>query len=124
MTDIVGRLREDQPGERHRHREARCDLGWLLDEAAAEIEQLRAARNEAIRQMSKAAQLAGWFQGAAPGIIAALETCADDLESEVSARYPEPIHPSQAGRRRRDLEPIAEARRMVKLLQVRMKDGG
>jgi len=66
------------------------------------------------------APFSGWFQGAVPGIIAALETCADDLEGEVNARYPEPIHPSQAGRQRRDLEPVVEARRMARLLRERI----
>ena len=43
MSDIVDRLRDDQPGERQCVREARMDLGGLLMEAAAEIERLRAA---------------------------------------------------------------------------------
>jgi len=43
MTDIVERLRDDQPGERQCVREARMDLGGLLMEAADEIEKLRAA---------------------------------------------------------------------------------
>jgi len=44
MSDIVERLRDDQPGERQRVREARMDLGCLLMEAADEIEKLRAER--------------------------------------------------------------------------------
>jgi len=43
MSDIVERLRDDQPGERQRVREARMDLGGLLMEAADEIEKLREA---------------------------------------------------------------------------------
>jgi hypothetical protein len=43
MSDIVERLRDDQPGERQCVREARMDLGCLLMEAADEIEKLRAA---------------------------------------------------------------------------------
>lgn len=46
MTDIVERLRDDQPGERQCVREARMDLGGLLMEAADEIEKLRAALEE------------------------------------------------------------------------------
>jgi hypothetical protein len=41
MSDIVERLRDDQPGERQCVREARMDLGCLLMEAADEIEKLR-----------------------------------------------------------------------------------
>jgi hypothetical protein len=41
MSDIVDRLRDDQPGERQCVREARMDLGGLLMEAADEIEKLR-----------------------------------------------------------------------------------
>lgn len=43
MSDIVERLRDDQPGERQAKREARMELGGLLMEAADEIEKLRAA---------------------------------------------------------------------------------
>ncbi len=46
MSDIVDRLRDDQPGERQCVREARMDLGGLLMEAADEIEKLRAALTE------------------------------------------------------------------------------
>jgi hypothetical protein len=42
MSDIVKRLRDDQPGDRQCVREARMDLGGLLMEAADEIEKLRA----------------------------------------------------------------------------------
>lgn len=48
MSDIVERLRDDQPGERQCVREARMDLGGLLMEAADEIERLR-AENEKLR---------------------------------------------------------------------------
>ena len=40
MTDLVDRLRNDQPGERQPVREARMELGGLLTEAANEIESL------------------------------------------------------------------------------------
>jgi hypothetical protein len=43
MTDIVERLRSDGEDERQRFRESRCTLAPLLNEAAAEIERLRAA---------------------------------------------------------------------------------
>ncbi len=46
MSDIVERLRDDQPGERQCVREARMELGGLLMEAADEIEKLRAALTE------------------------------------------------------------------------------
>jgi hypothetical protein len=48
MSDIVERLRDDQPGERQCVREARMDLGGLLMEAADEIEKLR-AENKKLR---------------------------------------------------------------------------
>lgn len=41
MSDIVERLRDDQPGERQAKREARMELGGLLMEASDEIEKLR-----------------------------------------------------------------------------------
>jgi low affinity Fe/Cu permease len=50
MSDIVERLRDDQPGERQCVREARMDLGGLLMEAANEIERLRAALRDIARQ--------------------------------------------------------------------------
>lgn len=43
MTDILERLQSDGEGERQQFREARATLGSLLNEAAAEIERLRAA---------------------------------------------------------------------------------
>jgi vacuolar-type H+-ATPase subunit H len=59
MSDIVERLRDDQPGERQCVREARMDLGGLLMEAADEIKKLRAAlqssRSDALEE---AAQIA------------------------------------------------------------------
>jgi len=50
MSDIVERLRDDQPGERQCVREERMDLGGLLMEAANEIERLRAALRDIARQ--------------------------------------------------------------------------
>jgi hypothetical protein len=49
MSDIVDRLRDDQPGERQCVREARMDLGGLLMEAADEIERLRAVLEKLAR---------------------------------------------------------------------------
>ena len=46
MTDIVERLRSDGEDERQRFRESRCTLAPLLNEAAAEVERLRAALQE------------------------------------------------------------------------------
>jgi hypothetical protein len=43
MTDLVERLRSDGEDERQRFRESRCTLAPLLNEAAADIERLRAA---------------------------------------------------------------------------------
>ena len=54
MSDIVERLRDDQPGERQAKREARMELGGLLMEAADEIEKLRAA----LREIKKRTQYA------------------------------------------------------------------
>lgn len=65
MSDIVERLRDDQPGERQCVREARMDLGGLLIEAADEIEKLR-AENEKLRTVMQ------WLQ--------------DDLKKSI-ARY-------------------------------------
>jgi hypothetical protein len=45
MTDIVEKLRSDGEDERQRFRESRCTLAPLLNEAAAEIERLRAMLN-------------------------------------------------------------------------------
>lgn len=43
MSDLIQRLRADElPGESQAKREARMELGRLLDEAADEIERLRA----------------------------------------------------------------------------------
>ena len=50
MSDIVDRLRDDQPGERQCVREARMDLGCLLMEAADEIEKLRAWVNKMLQE--------------------------------------------------------------------------
>ena len=47
MTDIVERLRSDGEDERQRFRESRCTLAPLLNEAAAEIERLRAEGDKA-----------------------------------------------------------------------------
>jgi hypothetical protein len=54
MTDLVERLRDDQPGERQPVREARMELGGLLTEAANEIEALR-ADNKRLRESLGAA---------------------------------------------------------------------
>lgn len=54
MNDIVERLRDDQPNDRQRQREARMDLGGLLMEAADEIEKLRAERDELKNKLSEA----------------------------------------------------------------------
>lgn len=53
MSDIVERLRDDQPGERQAKREARMELGGLLMEAADEIEKLRAALRGLIEYVEK-----------------------------------------------------------------------
>ena len=47
MTDLVERLRSDGEDERQRFRESRCTLAPLLNEAAAEIERLRAEGDKA-----------------------------------------------------------------------------
>jgi len=84
MTDIVERLRDDQPGERQCVREARMDLGGLLMEAADEIEKLRAA----------------------------LKECADDLEAEITHRYGGmvPKYPRERLKRDQDMAPVIKAR--------------
>jgi hypothetical protein len=56
MSDIVVRLRDDQPGERQREREARMDLGGLLTEAADEIEKLRADNTRLRESLGAAAR--------------------------------------------------------------------
>lgn len=42
----------------------------------------------------------------------ALRECADDLESEVEARYA-PLHPAMEHRYRRDMEPVRKARALL-----------
>ena len=49
MSDLIERLRDDQPGERQAVCEARMELGGLLTEAANEIEALR-ANNTRLRE--------------------------------------------------------------------------
>ena len=46
MSDLVERLRSDGEDERQRFRESRCTLAPLLNEAAAEIERLRAREKD------------------------------------------------------------------------------
>ncbi len=43
----------------------------------------------------------------------ALLECAGDLEDEILARYPEPVHPSQARRKQRDMETVRMARNLA-----------
>jgi len=88
------------------------------DEVTAIVE----GRNQAIRLMSETSRAYGWWTGMAPGIITALKDCADELEAEVNARYPEPIHPSRAGRMRRDLEPVIQARHVASAIAKNMYD--
>ena len=72
MSDIVDRLRDDQPGERQCVREARMDLGGLLMEAAAEIEKLRAENERLTNNARSDARLLAAYhkwcdmQGCAP----------------------------------------------------------
>jgi len=87
MSDIVDRLRDDQPGERQCVREARMDLGGLLMEAADEIEKLRAA----------------------------LKECADDLEEEINGKYrgSQNIYIHEMHRFDRDMAPVTNARKLL-----------
>lgn len=48
--DIVDDLRKDAYGERQSIREARMELGGLLEDAANEIERLRKSRNEILEE--------------------------------------------------------------------------
>jgi hypothetical protein len=48
--DIVDDLRKDAYGERQSIREARIELGGLLEDAANEIERLRKSRNEILEE--------------------------------------------------------------------------
>ena len=43
----------------------------------------------------------------------ALRECADDLEAEVNARYGNPPHHAEEGRRNRDMEPVLTARAVL-----------
>jgi predicted component of type VI protein secretion system len=83
VSDIVERLRDDQPGERQAKREARMELGGLLTEAADEIEKLRAA----------------------------LKECADALEAEIMNKYGDwvPKYPRERQKRDQDMEPVKKA---------------
>ena len=66
MSDIVERLRDDQPGERQCVREARMDLGGLLMEAADEIEKLRAAqtaRRDALEEAARVVEMIAEWGG-------------------------------------------------------------
>ena len=48
-------------------------------------------------------------------LLVALKDCADDLESEINARYngPSQVHPALQRRYERDMEPVVVARRLL-----------
>lgn len=48
-------------------------------------------------------------------LAAALKECADDLESEVNARYGSPPHPAMQRRYDRDIDPVVRARAALAL---------
>lgn len=89
--DIVERLRDEASGQR-----AAFSMG--IDAPAVCPITLNAAADEIAR------------------LRAALRECADDLASEIAARYPAEVlrYPSEQRRHDRDMEPVRRARELLK----------
>ena len=51
-----------------------------------------------------------------------LRNCADELESEINARYGIPVHPAQQSRYERDLSTVVEARALLSRPQAKPID--
>ena len=88
----------------------------MTETPEATIARLTAERNDALKRLCEVSRQLGWWKGAAAGLIALLEECANDLEAEVLAN-------GEGDRRtKRDLEPVVEARRMVEIVRHKLKE--
>jgi hypothetical protein len=119
MTDIVERLRLQKSCAAWY-----CDeTDATLEDAAGEIERLRAERAEAVAALAlyraengctRGQRTTQWC-GEATRLREALKACADDLEAEVCARYAgtQDLYPSERRRFDRDMEAVTAARQLL-----------
>jgi hypothetical protein len=99
VSDIVEWLRKSQ--------QLSVGMDGKLDEAADEIERLRADK-------AAISQTASDYLHEIEQLRAALKECADDLESELNGHYQGTLdYPSQQRRFERDMAPITAARKLL-----------
>ena len=91
-------------------------LGIPANLSADEVRERMRGNHERARLIGELARDAGWWKGAAEFMTRCLRECSDDLEALVLAQK------DIKRRQDRDLEPVVEARRLIGIIEAKLKE--